>query len=176
MSKDRLYCRKAVRKREGRKREASHGHVERGGKGERKGGLSSKKGKSLKRVRRGQAAPFIVGWAILLLPGKLWGGAYLAIVRQLWGWSLTRMSGAWDIVCVTYSHRIMELGFCGVRHLSLGTWLTVSSGSTEQASFNRNRLPFTAPHAAACPLVSVTVVCHFRSQAAASATCLQLSS
>jgi hypothetical protein len=26
-----LYCRKAKRKREGRKREAGHGHVERGG-------------------------------------------------------------------------------------------------------------------------------------------------
>jgi hypothetical protein len=32
-----LYCRKAGKKREGRKREASHGHVERGGKGEREG-------------------------------------------------------------------------------------------------------------------------------------------
>jgi hypothetical protein len=30
----------------------------------------SKKGESLKRVRRGQAAPFIVGWAILLLSGN----------------------------------------------------------------------------------------------------------
>jgi hypothetical protein len=30
-----LYCRKAGRKREGRKREASHGHVERRGKGKR---------------------------------------------------------------------------------------------------------------------------------------------
>jgi hypothetical protein len=29
-----FYCRKAERKREGRKREASHDHVERGGKGE----------------------------------------------------------------------------------------------------------------------------------------------
>ena len=29
-----LYCRKAERKREGRKGETSHGHVERGGKGE----------------------------------------------------------------------------------------------------------------------------------------------
>jgi hypothetical protein len=43
--------------------------VERGEKGEREG-LESKKGESLKRVRRGQAAPFIVGWAILLLPGN----------------------------------------------------------------------------------------------------------
>ena len=34
-----LYCRKAERKREGRKREASHGHVERGGKGEGEGEL-----------------------------------------------------------------------------------------------------------------------------------------
>ena len=60
-----LYCRKAERKREGRKRETtSHGHVERWGKGEREGGLESKKGESLKRARRGQAAPLIVGWAI----------------------------------------------------------------------------------------------------------------
>jgi hypothetical protein len=42
-----LYCRKAGRKREGRKREAGHGHVERGGKGKREG-LESKKGESLK--------------------------------------------------------------------------------------------------------------------------------
>jgi hypothetical protein len=34
-----LYCRKAGRKREGRKRETSHGRVERGVKGEREGGL-----------------------------------------------------------------------------------------------------------------------------------------
>ena len=37
-----LYCRKAERKREGRKRETSHGHVERRGKGGRKGGLGKK--------------------------------------------------------------------------------------------------------------------------------------
>ena len=53
-----------------RGKENSHGHVERGGKGKREGGLESKKGESLKRVSRGQAAPFIVGWAILLLPGN----------------------------------------------------------------------------------------------------------
>jgi hypothetical protein len=47
-----------------KKREASHRHLEIGDKGEKEGGLESKKGKSLKRVRRGQAAPFIVGWAI----------------------------------------------------------------------------------------------------------------
>ena len=34
-----LFCRKAERKREGRKRETGHGHVEKKGKGERKGGL-----------------------------------------------------------------------------------------------------------------------------------------
>ena len=35
-----LYCRKAERKRKGKgKREASHGHVERGGKREKEGGL-----------------------------------------------------------------------------------------------------------------------------------------
>jgi hypothetical protein len=32
-----------------------------GGRGEREGGLDSKKGEILKRVRRGQAAPLIVG-------------------------------------------------------------------------------------------------------------------
>jgi hypothetical protein len=52
------------RQRENRKREAGHGHVERGGKGKREGGLESKKGQGLKRARRGQAAPLIVGWAI----------------------------------------------------------------------------------------------------------------
>ena len=44
-----LYCRKAGGKREGRKKEA--GHVGRGGKGKREGGLES-----LKRSKRGQAA------------------------------------------------------------------------------------------------------------------------
>ena len=60
-----LYFRKAGRKREGRKRERGWPwpHGERG-KGEREGGLESKKGESLKRARRGQAAPLIVGWAI----------------------------------------------------------------------------------------------------------------
>jgi hypothetical protein len=59
--------------------------MERGGR-EKEGGLESKKGKSLERGRGrgggggrgrgrgreiwGQAAPFIVGWAILLLPGN----------------------------------------------------------------------------------------------------------
>ena len=45
-----LYCTKAGRKREGRKRkrEASHGHVERSWNGGRKGGTESKKGESLK--------------------------------------------------------------------------------------------------------------------------------
>jgi hypothetical protein len=35
----------------------------------REGGLEIKKGEGLKRVRRGQAAPLIVGWATLL-PGN----------------------------------------------------------------------------------------------------------
>ena len=56
-----LYHRKAGRKGEGRKREAGHGHMEKGGKGKREGRLESKKGESLKRARRGQAAPLIVG-------------------------------------------------------------------------------------------------------------------
>jgi hypothetical protein len=62
------------------------------------------------------------------------------------------MPEARAFICMTDSHRIMELGVCGIRHLSLGTWLTVlslvefSTGSPEQAEFNQNRLPFTAPH------------------------------
>jgi hypothetical protein len=44
-----LYCRKAGGRRKGRKKEA--GHVGRGGKGKREGGLES-----LKRSKRGQAA------------------------------------------------------------------------------------------------------------------------
>jgi hypothetical protein len=67
-----LNCRKARRKREGRKRETSHGHLERRveGRERRRSRDESKKGKSLKRERRGQAATFIVGWATLLLPGN----------------------------------------------------------------------------------------------------------
>ena len=68
-----LYCRKAGGKKEVEgEREVGHGHVERGGKGERerRAKEESKKGENLKRARRGQAAPFIVGWAILLLSGN----------------------------------------------------------------------------------------------------------
>jgi hypothetical protein len=43
--------------------------VERGGKG-RKRELESKEGVGSKRARRGQTAPLIVGWTILLLPGN----------------------------------------------------------------------------------------------------------
>ena len=62
-----LYCRKAGRKREGRKRERGQPwpRGERGeGRERRRARDESKKGESLKRARRGQAAPFIVGWAI----------------------------------------------------------------------------------------------------------------
>jgi hypothetical protein len=52
-----------------RGREFGHGHM-----GERREGWRArdeiKKGKSLKREKRSQAAPFIVGWATLLLPGN----------------------------------------------------------------------------------------------------------
>ena len=60
------------------------------------------------------------------------------------------MPEAWDIVCVTDSHRIMELGalWCqapvsGNVALSL---VEFSTGSPEQASLNQSRLPFTVPH------------------------------
>ena len=68
-----LYCRKAGRKREGRKRERLAMAMLGGGEGKRERRREreeSKKGESLKRERRGQAASFIVGWATLLLPGN----------------------------------------------------------------------------------------------------------
>jgi hypothetical protein len=69
-----LYCRKSERKREGRKKERGLAMVTwREGERERdrrRARDESKKGESLKRERRGQAAPFIVGWATLLLPGN----------------------------------------------------------------------------------------------------------
>jgi hypothetical protein len=61
------------------------------------------------------------------------------------------MSEAWDIFCVTDSHIVMELGFCAVRHLTLGIWFAFlslvefSTGPPEQAPFNQNRLPITVP-------------------------------
>jgi hypothetical protein len=54
-----LYCRKAGRRRESRKRDWPWPHGERG-KGEREEGLESKKVEGLKKARRGQAAPLIV--------------------------------------------------------------------------------------------------------------------
>jgi hypothetical protein len=46
----------------------------------KQGGKSQERGKSLReRERRGQATPFIVGQA------------YLAVARQLWGWSPDRI-------------------------------------------------------------------------------------
>jgi hypothetical protein len=66
-----LYCREAGRKREGRKRGQPWPRGERWeGRERRRVRDESKKGESLTRVRRGQAAPFKVGWAILLLPGS----------------------------------------------------------------------------------------------------------
>lgn len=57
-----LYCRKVGIKREGKKRERGQPwpRGERG-KGEREEGLESKKVEGLKKARRGQAAPLIVG-------------------------------------------------------------------------------------------------------------------
>jgi hypothetical protein len=79
MSRDSLWFYSFIVERQGerekveKRKEASHGHVERGWKGDRerrRAREESKKGESLKTVRRGQVAPFIVGWAILLLPGN----------------------------------------------------------------------------------------------------------
>jgi hypothetical protein len=44
----------------------------------------SKKDESLKRARRGQAVPFIVGWAILLLPGN-YGEEHIWLSGNCWG-------------------------------------------------------------------------------------------
>jgi hypothetical protein len=58
------------------------------------------------------------------------------------------MPGTWDIVCVTYSHRIMELGALSCQAPVSGNVAQCSApcrvffGSLEQASFNQNRLPF----------------------------------
>jgi hypothetical protein len=55
-----LYCRKAEKKRKGRKREVIHGHVERRGKGGGEGELERRmRGKSLREQGGGQAAPSI---------------------------------------------------------------------------------------------------------------------
>jgi hypothetical protein len=70
------------------------------------------------------------------------------------------MPEAWDIVCMTYSHRIMELGalWCQtpdsgkVAHFSV----PCTTASLEQASFNQNRLPIMAPHIS--PLLNVELV------------------
>jgi hypothetical protein len=66
------------------------------------------------------------------------------------------MPEAWDIVCVTDSHRIMELGALwyqapisgNMAHCSVPCRVSywVYTGSLGQASFNQNRLPFVAPH------------------------------
>jgi hypothetical protein len=78
--------------REGRREGREEGREE--GRGERQ-----ERKQELKREWRGQATPLIVGWATLQLPGN-WGGAYLLVAR---------IPGDWDIVCMTDSHRIMEL-------------------------------------------------------------------
>jgi hypothetical protein len=60
-----------------------------GGERRQREGEQGSKGKSNrtrgKREKIEQAAPFIVGWA------------YLAVTRELWGWSPDRIPGAWGI-------------------------------------------------------------------------------
>jgi hypothetical protein len=61
------------------------------------------------------------------------------------------MPGAWDIVCVTYNHRIMELGsqwcqaHCSANVTHCSVPYRVSTVSLEQASLNQNRVPVTVP-------------------------------
>jgi hypothetical protein len=54
-------------------------------------------------VRRAQEAPFIVGWTIS--DGRSISGYSQVTV----GWSLVRIPGVWEIVCVTDSHMIKYL-------------------------------------------------------------------
>ena len=61
-----LYCRNH-RERKGREVEASHGHVEREKGGREREQEVRVREQELERERRGQTAPFIVGWATLLL-------------------------------------------------------------------------------------------------------------
>jgi hypothetical protein len=63
------------------------------------------------------------------------------------------MPEAWDIFCVTYSHRVMELGALWFQAPDSGNMAFVflslvefSTGSPEQAPFNQNGLPITVPH------------------------------
>ena len=75
MNRDSLWflefcCRKAGRKREGRKKEDGHGNMERGGKGERKGGLEMR----VRKVRayeteEGPSSPFYSGLGDLAVAG-----------------------------------------------------------------------------------------------------------
>ena len=62
------------------------------------------------------------------------------------------MPGAWDIVCMTYSHRIMELGalWCQAP-MCLGAWLTVPSlvefllGLQSKSRLTRKQAAFHSP-------------------------------
>jgi hypothetical protein len=74
-----------------------------------------KREQDLKRERRGQAAPFIVGWATLLLPGNC-GEEHTWLLPGNCG-------GGVPTAYMTDGHRIMDLGPC-VRSLCLGTWQT----------------------------------------------------
>ena len=64
------------------------------------------------RERRGQASPFIVGWATLLL---------LDNCGEKHAWLLPgNCGGGVQTAYVTDGHRTMELRACGVRRLCLG--------------------------------------------------------
>ena len=69
----------------------------------------------VERERRGQTAPFIVGWATLLLPGNC-GEEHTWLLPGNCG-------GGVQTAYVTDGHTIMELG-PHVRSLSLGAWQT----------------------------------------------------
>jgi hypothetical protein len=69
-----LYCRKTGRKRGGRKRErkAGHGHMERGGKGERKGGLERRVRKvRAKESKAGPSSSFYCGLGYQVTVGRI---------------------------------------------------------------------------------------------------------
>ena len=116
--------------------------MERGGKGEREGGLERRVRKvRAKESKEGPSSPFYSKLGYQVTVGRSIPG-YSQITVGVESCQNSRSLGH----CLHHSHRIMELGFYDVRCLSLGTWLIFlslvmfSTGSPEQASFNQDRL------------------------------------
>jgi hypothetical protein len=122
-----LYCRKAGRKREGkRKRERPAMATWRdGGKGEREGGLERRIRKvKAKEREEGPSNPFYSGLGYQVTMGRNIPGYSQGTV----GVESSQNTEAWDIVCVTCSHGIMELGalWCQTPVSANVAWCSVS--------------------------------------------------